>query len=714
MEWYANEWCVTLEELTRDDRTEADQSEYLSPIIGLSHYKQLAHRGKLRLLRQGKGKGNYALISFASLPEVMQAKLRAKYPDIVEMQKRASNPAYELFRRAYERDYDALSYYHRTLRALNKSLSKERISELAEEYTTNASVIQAVIRVRRDNELYRKVRGKRVVSWAEMSDVIKFYQAEYGHTLGVSPTRFASWVRSFEKEGYAALISKKFGNMNTLKVSVDVERLLLEMASDRTRPYKRSVWEWYCEFLRGDVEYINMTTGELYDPKQFPDLSEKLVGDILRKRLNQARLSKTHDARHDYMTGLRPHHKRQKPKYSLSMVSLDDKDFAVKIKWCIIKEKVVRGEKKLVKKWVETALKAYLCYDVASSAIIGWAFSGEKNSDLFERCVQSMYRNLLSWGLGQPYEAQVENHIVSGYKEGMMRSGCLFPKVTFAGAENSQEKYAEHFNRQFKYQVEKDYAPEVVGRPFARLAENRTKNRKVSDGQNNNYEQREYNYAEAVEAYEQMIRIYNNMPHPEQKLYPGKTRLEVLLEYQHNEIKAIDEVQVAYWAGRQVETSVKRGQFRAIYEDYALNPEQEERLRGTKGKVTAYYLPYEGLGLWNKQVEPIIETMHLYQEAVYLGACPRIVPYQVSTLERSDDDERLIAEQAKRLRAFDKAVEDKAPEGLIRFGRQDLEAIHLAPIRTIAAPHDEDVELDGEEDCRTNRESIAHRAVAEL
>lgn len=350
---------------------------------------------------------------------------------------------------------------------------------------------------------------------------------------------------------------------------------------------------------------------------------------------------------------------------------------------------------------------------MASSAIIGWAFSGEKNSDLFERCVQSMYRNLLSWGLGQPYEAQVENHIVSGYKDGMMQSGCLFPKVTFAGAENSQEKYAEHFNRQFKYQVEKDYAPEVVGRPFARLPENRTKNRKVSDGQNNNYEQGEYDYAKAVEAYEAMIRIYNNMPHPEQKLYPGKTRLEVLLEYQHEEIQPIDEVQVAYWAGRRVETSVKRGQFRAFYEDYSVSPEQAERLQGAKGKVTAYYLPYEDLGLWSKE-EPTIDTMHLYQGAVYLGACPRIIPYQVSTLERSDDDERLIAEQAKRLRAFDKAVEDKAPEGLIRFGRQDLEAIHLAPIRTIAAPHDEDVELDGEEDCRTNRESIAHRAVAEL
>lgn len=671
MEWYANEWCVTLEELTRDDRTEADQSEQLAPVVSLPYYKKLCRQGRIKLARQGGGKGNYVLVSLASLPEAMQAKLRAKYPDMEARQSREKNPAYELFRRAYERDYEALAYYHTTLRELNKSLSKERIDELAEEYTINASVIKAVMRIRRENELYRKVRGKRVVSWADMSDVIRFYQSELGHTLGVSPTRFATWVRAFERDGYGALISKKFGNMNTLKVNMDVEKLLIELACDPHRPYGRTVWEWYMDFRLGEVEIYSKATGESYNPSHYPDISEKTVGDILSRPTVQAILSKRHDVRHDYMTMVRPSHKRQKPKYSLSMVSLDDKDFTLKVA-------SKSGDKPIV-----ISLKAYLCYDVASEAIIGYAFSTDKKRELFEDCLRNMYRNLLDMGLGQPHEAQVENHLVSLYKETSMREGHLFRVVSWAGAENSQEKYAERYNWTLKYKYEKYALDEAVGRHYAKLSTNRTKNNRVSDEHNNRYKRKVYSFEDAVAIYIGIIERYNNAPHPNKKLYGDKTRLEVLKTCVHPEIKPIDMLSLARWAGRSTKTSLKRGVITANYSSYSVSPEVQDRLRGRDGKVEAYW--------WEQEdYERDLPMVYLYQDDVYLCECPRVVPYMVSKLEKTDEDNKLFAEQRKRLVAWDKAVEERQPEGIVMIDREASEAIERAPIQTVAIPIYED------------------------
>lgn len=708
MEWYGKIYCISVDELTRDDRSEYDASERLAPIMSIYSYKWYLRQGAFKVARRGGGKGCTALVDINSLPEEIRQRVEAKYGKI-ETLLESNSPINDLFRKAYTQDIKALSYYIAELNNRNLSLTQERIMELANEYTTNVSVIKAVQKLRTDNALYRKVRGRGALSWASMANVIKFFRDELGHTLGTSPTRFAEWVRRYEREGYDALISKKFGNDNTRKVDVKTERMLMELASDKHRPHGKTVWQWYCDFLAGEVEYISPTTGEVYDPRQFPDLSEKTVGDVLSKPLNEARLSKTHDARHDYNTTLRPYHKRIKPRYSLGMVSMDDKDFSIKIKWCKEVTKQVRGREVVTKQWVETALKAYICYDVASEAIIGYAFSGEKNRDIFEGCVRSMYRNLLNWGLGQPYEAQVENHLVSLYKETMMKSGILFPEVSFAGAENSQEKYAERYNEVLKYQFEKYAIDEAIGRPHARLAANRTKNRKVSDTSNTNYLQGEYGFDEAVQAYEQVIAAYNNALHPKQKLYPGKTRLEVLLTCVHPEIQPINMMQLARWAGNRVDTSIIRGQFTANYENYSVSTAMLDRLKGRDGKVEAYY--------WAQDDAEQVNQMYLYQDDVYLGICPRIVPYQVSKLERKRGDMRLLAAQQARVTEWDREIEDKAPEGIIKISATAARQIELTPVRVVAMPLDGDYELDevdGIASWASQTKEYAHRGVSDL
>lgn len=690
MEWYNGAWCVTIDELTRDDRTQDNQNETLAPILVRSNYDTMAKRGKIKVVRQGKGKGNYALIAFDSLPAGMQERLRMKYPDMSREMQRLTNPAFALFRKAYERDYKALAHYIGVLQGLAQSLTEERLMQLANEYATNASVIQAVLKLRRENELYRKVRGRRGVSWADMSEVIKFYQSEYGHTLGVSPTRFAQWVRKYEAEGYDALISRKFGNANTLKMAVHVEKLLFAMAEDPHKPYKHSVWEWYCAFRRGEELYYSKETGELYNPEDYPDISERSVSAFLQREDIVARLSKVHDNRHDYMTSVRPHNKRRKPKYSLSMITMDDKDFSVKVS--------------VGKKSKPTALKGYFAFDVASGAIVGWAFSTTKDTNLYLECVRSMYRNLLSWGLGQPHEAQVENHLVSQFKETLMAKGHLFPEVTFAGAENSQEKYAERFFRDFKYQMEKQHIV-GVGRHYAKERANRVRQQKVSDDTNVNYAQAVYAYDKTVALYTLMIHEWNAMPHPEPKKYSGKTRMEVLLGCVAPGIEAINRRSLARWAGWSVETSIVRGQVRARYEDYAIPFEMLSKLRHGSNKVTAYW--------WEQDPLETVDSIYLYQEGVYLDEVERILPYQVSKLERTEADLKLLGKQRQRVAQWDEAIRAHAGEAVGRLKAEESQAMEIEPIAVVPMPLEEDFDLE-DKDYETSTTDYASRAWADL
>ena len=90
MEYYGKILCISMADLTRDDRPVvrpngiADYSksrqlngmhpsmlsrEELAPIMSESCYKQLIHRKKVRVVRKGIGRGVSALVSVESLPE---------------------------------------------------------------------------------------------------------------------------------------------------------------------------------------------------------------------------------------------------------------------------------------------------------------------------------------------------------------------------------------------------------------------------------------------------------------------------------------------------------------------------------------------------------------------------------------------------------------------------------------------------------------------
>lgn len=685
MEWCGKYWCISADELTRDDRTSSDASDVLAPIVSRFNYNALVHRNRLHVVRRGGGKGSTALIEIESLPTDLKARVLAKYPDADDKRAHLN----KLYLDAFVYDSQALSYYMRTLTRLNQSLSNERIRELAEEYTINASVIQSVLRLRQDTRLYRKVRNGKKVSWSDMSEAICYYKETYGHSLGVTPSRFASRVKAWERNGYDSLISKKFGNSNGLKINVDVEELVMRIARDPRRPYKTTILEWYNEFLRGERIYYDPNTGEMYRPELYPDLSERSISNIVEQHNNAMRMSRELDPRHDYLNNTRPYQNRKKPLYSLSMVSLDDRDLPIKVRWTHYKEKMVRGEKKHIKVVEDTALKIYVSYDVASGAIVGYAFDGTKDKSIFENCMRDMFRTLIREGLGCPYEAQVEQHLVSDYKEGMMMPGALFCEVSFCASENSRAKFAENFNRVFKYGYEKRYLTNV-GRFYALLKANRVRLGKNFDGDNNNYLQEVWDIEDAIKFYRLLICEYNNDLHPDQELYPGKSRWDVLTQCVHPKIEPIDRLALVRNLGYKTKTSIRQGVLTAKGQKWGISgPEVMDRLQAHDNKVEAY---------WWEQEEGIVSELHIWQGDKYIEQCQSIEAYQVSKLERTESDLALMGKEMGRVAAWDKYMNEHriAPIGTIENETQRV--AEEAEVKVVPMPLEGKVQSEEEVD----------------
>ena len=71
MEYYGKILCISYHDLTCGE----------NPIMSVPNYKKLSSTGKINVVRQGKGLGNYALVEVATLPKRFQEKIKEKYGD---------------------------------------------------------------------------------------------------------------------------------------------------------------------------------------------------------------------------------------------------------------------------------------------------------------------------------------------------------------------------------------------------------------------------------------------------------------------------------------------------------------------------------------------------------------------------------------------------------------------------------------------------------
>lgn len=640
--------CISYNDLTYDDRPvmvngKADYSrsrtlkgvhpstlseEELAPILSVPNYKKLAAKKEINVVRPGKGLGSYALVEIATMPLRFQERIKLKYGDMKE----------DIIRNwlgsHYHIDAKAREFYTRFRFDNGDALPPEHIQE----YTVNASVIEAVMRAMEDATFMRKAMKAGPVNWGELAGAISYYQAEFGHTLPVSSNRFKKRVNDFKANGYESLISRKFMNQNRRKVTYDIERLLLSIDAQPEQPFNTTVWEQYNLFVQGELELYDPETGEVLNPADFTDkdgnplvLSPATVANYLNNPKNKALRAKLHMSQWDFNNAYRPYHLRSIGEFSLSKVSLDDRDLPRPMK---------DGNR----------VKAYYAYDVVSGAVVGYAYNRYKTTELFLDCMRNMFQTLDRNGMYIPAELEVEHHLVSDFADGLMQAGTVFPLIRWCNPGNSREKRAEHKNREKKYGVEKR-TQVGIGRWWAKLEANRPKEEKVYDEKNNTYKVKAYSYEELVADDIRAIQTFNAQPHPNQKRYPGMSRWDMLCAHQNPNLAPWDKAVLYRFIGQHTETTIRQNTYCTVmYNQYGLpSPEIIEKLEPRNYKVDAYYLP---------DADGTINEVYIYQNGRYIATCKPVARYNENTAEQTEYDKAAYTEQSKYVAQFDKMMKD--------------------------------------------------------
>lgn len=560
MEYYGNRLCISYHELVDGG------------IMTEPNYKAMSSRGRLDVVRRGN-RCRYALIAVDSLPDAYREKVEERYPasDGVRLAGWVMSN--------YEMDQGAAVFFHDHSKT-GLDLPEER----AREYIINASVLNTCIKLYDRAKAYRKLMGEKY-DWGMMAEAIEALRNELHHTLPKSPLRFRKKVNEYKKKGYGCLISGKYGNQSARKVDCNTKRLILGIACLPNKPYNTSVLEMYNSFVTGELEEVyDPETGELFNPDDFTDrsgepkaLSETTICNYLNKPKNRVLIDHKLTSFTTFMHEQMPHVHRHAPEFSLSKVSFDDRDLPRKLKD------------------TKARPKAYYAYDVASQCVVGTAYNRNKNVDVVVDCFRDMFRLLDRNGWGCPAQLEVENHLMSQWKDSFLKAGVMFPFVRFCAPQNSQEKYAEPMNGAKKRSIEhKNHLG--IGRFYAKDRHYRTEAKKVFDEKNDTYEDKQYySWDELIADDRKDIWEFNHTLHPNQKKYPGMTRWDVLVVNINPTLQPLDKSVLARYIGDHVETTIRRNSYcRMQYKDWWLNDVKViEQLEPNNWKVDAYYLPHE-------------------------------------------------------------------------------------------------------------------------
>ena len=620
MEFYGNIRCISARDLIDEG------------IITEACYRNWVNRDRIKVVRRGGGAtGNYALIAVSSLPSSCLEKVNERWPGGPEMD------LHHWILSNYELDQAAVTWF---MDWAAKYPSNRATDELAMKYAVNASVLNCCIRLYENARVRKRLMGEGAYKWDMMATTIETLREEFGHDLPASTLRFRKKVNEYREYGYESLITGKFGNQNKRKVDYKTGRVVMSIAALPNQPYGSDVHEMYISFVCGELDVWDLETGEIFNPDDFTDkngdpkeLSESTIRNILNNPANKLLLEKVRRGRMEFYHEQMPHMHRHGGEFSLSQITMDDVDLPRRMKG---------GE----------YVHAYYAYDVVSQCRVGLAYGRDKDDALVVECFRDMFRLIERNGWGMPAGIEVEQHLMSKYKEGFLQAGEVFRFVHFCAPQNSQEKYAEALNGAFKTTVShKNH--EAIGR-WHNMGARRVDQKKVSDSGNHTWEDRKYyTFEELVADDRRDSAEWNNSLHPNQKKYPGMTRWDVLVAKINPTLRPLDKLTLSRYIGECVETSIRRNStVHVAYADWWLSgPEVLEKLEPNNRKVTAYYLPDE-------EGKPV--DVFLYQGDRYIDKVRPVVTYNRVMAEQSDADKEAYTEQAKIMSHFGKWLDDHA------------------------------------------------------
>lgn len=632
MKYQDNILCLTYDELVPDLMPEGT-------------YKTMRFRNNITVIGRG-GNGREALITYEGLPHKYQLLVQAKYGNPYEFM--AKQPVIEKFQAIHRNNATARSFFEGLRDRGEYNLTPEHIDA----YTKAASMLDMITEVMEDKKwIKRELNISLDAFWSMFYTEYEWKEHPDGSRTKIGTRRKGlielldvslpasdklkkKW-KAYKEEGYACLLNGRFNNDAARKVDEKLEWLILSLYAEADpKPYASDVCLQYLSFLEGKRQIVHLETGELFNQRDFYRddqpvmLAEATVKHYLNKPANRILVDKVRTSGLEFSSTHRPHAFRKAPEFTFSKISMDD---------IAVPFKMPDG----------TRVWSYQIYEVASQAVVGVAFARDKSVQLVKDAVLDMVRRIVQNGWGMPAEIEVEQHLNStlkgSYNEDgeftpdLLTEGVVFPFVRFCRGANPQEKRAEGFIKAKKYGVQAKRKG-FQRRPFARLEANRM---------NADQDKVTYTFDEIVANEMQDIAAHNAALHPNEHLYPGLTRWDVLTSFQNPKLHKPSLITVLPFVGYRTETSIRRSMYVNVkYNKYMLpDPRILESL--VSQDVDAYYLP---------AADGTIQDVYLYQKGTYICKCALMEAFQEAEIERTDKDRAIMEKQFSYIAKFDHQV----------------------------------------------------------
>ena len=627
MDVYSENICLTGAEVMR--------------VIPAGTFASLINRGKISNIAGKACYGNPALYPVDSFPQSYKEMLYEAYPELSDEENRRELVEQQnAVLRNILPDQKAKTFFEEYEKLPGVFLKPEEQTK----YKNSAMILNALRVVYERSYSRHAAAGKaskfrEIEFWNRQRDIMPAVSEKYVHSLPWNARGLQRAYREYAGNNYGSLLSGKIGNKNRIKVTPKIERIVLSIYASKDKPFATEVLATYNEFLLGMVDVVDMKTGEIYDRNDFykkgepVTISEGTVWKIINSPKNRRLVDAIRNDSHYNRKTHEPHTERKSPHFSFSKITMDDRDLTRKT---TSKETV----------------KAYYAYDVASGCVIGASYSKDKNMELVTDCFRDMFRFIGKHNFNMPGEVEVEHHLMNKLTDEL---NAMFPIVTFCAAGNSQQKRAEHFNRQKKYGAEKKLK-QTTGRWWSKHEAYLQRSERIGA----EYKEKLLPYSQLKAEDLEAIKVFNNEKHPNQKDYPGMTRMDVLMNLQNPKLQKMNKPVCYRYFGHTQQTSLKRSKSVTVqYKEWWLpTPELIDRFKSNNYECTAYYLPDESGN---------IDSVFLYQGDRFVAECKDIGMFNESKFEQTDEDIEIKTNQLKYISKYRKMVKDGKEEKLSRL-----------------------------------------------
>ena len=257
-----------------------------------------AKQGTITIVRKGGGEGRPALIEWATLPPRLKARYIEVHGDPSQVMEQ------KIARSALIPDASARQYFE----GYTYQLSGQEVhlsEKLIDEYTTNATVLQQLIRQHRERMAMRRALGNGAGEcWQILFRECQDYREVMTHTLPSSLPRLRAKVKEWEDAriaggmdaAYRTIVSAKVGNANTTKITPDAGRWIIAMKRSRVPVYTDAqIFELYNENAERKqwkpLRSVKSLTQWLNDPQQIQLWHDAVHGELQTAQLFNRRHS---------------------------------------------------------------------------------------------------------------------------------------------------------------------------------------------------------------------------------------------------------------------------------------------------------------------------------------------------------------------------------------------------------------------------------------